>query len=185
MAPCDPDGTSKAVSRHVHSLTLTAHILSAERPSGGKGSPILARCEALRAISESLTLQTHFAFILVCAQAVGVSLTFSDPNLLPIAYGGEQSEVIQFVAPLATNGFWFHPECSNCGKVEKTSAPGANKLQWQLNFAHTRHTQKLARHGEGICERAEEEATPTADVSPWSITFGIVCPSHLSLALRR
>ena len=47
LAPCDPDGTSKAVSRHVHSLTLTAHILSAERPSGGKGSPILARCEAL------------------------------------------------------------------------------------------------------------------------------------------
>ena len=71
MAPSDPDATSKAVSRHVHSLTLTVHILSAERPSGGQGSPILARCEALRAISESLTLQTHFAFMLVCADCGG------------------------------------------------------------------------------------------------------------------
>jgi hypothetical protein len=56
LAPCDPDGTSKAVSRHVHSLTLTVHILSAERPSGGQGSPILARCEALGAL---YTRYTH------------------------------------------------------------------------------------------------------------------------------
>jgi hypothetical protein len=38
LAPCDPDGTSKAVSRHVHSLTLAVHILSAESRVGARAA---------------------------------------------------------------------------------------------------------------------------------------------------
>jgi hypothetical protein len=61
LAPCDPDGTSKAVSRHVHSLTLAVHILSAERPSGGKGSPILAQCKALEPCIHATNIQQAMA----------------------------------------------------------------------------------------------------------------------------
>ena len=92
------------------------------------------------------------------------SPAFSDSNLLPVAYGGEPNEVIQFTASEAIDGFWVHPQCAWCNKVERTVIP-AGAVQWRINASRRRHQDKLANHGDGICKPVEEEAAQAADVS--------------------
>ena len=117
------------------------------------------------------------------ASSLRSSPAFSDSSLLPVAYGGEPSEVIQFTASEAIDGFWVHPPCPWCNKVEKTKVPSAKTLQWRMNEAHKRHQVKLANHGDGICNPAGDEAAQAADVSPWSIKLSVICLSNLSPAI--
>ena len=117
------------------------------------------------------------------ASSLRSSPAFSDSSLLPVAYGGEPSEVIQFTASEAIDGFWVHPPCPWCNKVDKTKVPSAKTLQWRMNEAHKRHQVKLANHGDGICNPAGDEAAQAADVSPWSIKLSVICLSNLSPAI--